>query len=103
MENEKRLIDPSAFLRTLEWECGDVCEQQEYSDHLECEVGFSREAICKLLQKAPAVDAAVVVRCKDCKHSSCNPVKLTYACNHPSGLRGFINEGFYFCSHGEKR
>ena len=44
-----------------------------------------------------------LVRCKDCKHSSCNPVKLTYACNHPLGLRGFLNEGFYFCSHGERR
>ena len=44
-----------------------------------------------------------LVWCKDCKHSSCNPVKLTYACNHPLGLRGFLNEGFYFCSHGERR
>ena len=49
------------------------------------------------------VDAVEVVRCKECKYSSCNPVKLTYGCNHPSGLRGFIHEGFYFCSYGERR
>lgn len=44
-----------------------------------------------------------VVLCKDCKYASCNPVKLTYGCQHPSGLRGFLHEGFYFCSFGERR
>ena len=57
MANEKRLIDANAFLKSLEWECGDVCEQTEYSDYLETEYGFSRDAISKLVQNAPTVDA----------------------------------------------
>ena len=60
MANE-RLIDANAFLKSLEWECGDVCEQTEYSDYLEAEYGFSRDAISQLVQNAPTVDAAPVV------------------------------------------
>ena len=62
-----------------------------------------QEALKQSIENQPTVDAVEVVRCKDCKHSACNPVKLTYACRHPSGLRGFVNEGYYFCSYGERR
>ena len=61
MASKKLLIDANAFLKSLEWECGDVCEQTEYSDYLECEYGFSREAINELVQKLPTVDAVEVV------------------------------------------
>ena len=96
MANEKRLIDANAFLKSLEWECGDVCEQTEYSDYLETEYGFSRDAISQLVQKTPTVDAVEVVRCKDCR-------KWEYDEN----FSGWCTEwrrrtlGNHFCSYGD--
>ena len=61
MKNKKRLIDANAFLKSLEWEVGDVREKNEYSDYLETEYGFSRDAINQLVQNAPTVYAVEVV------------------------------------------
>lgn len=48
-----------------------------------------------------AAGVKIPVLCKECKYSRCNPVTLTYTCGHPCGLRGWVNEGFYFCYYGE--
>ena len=61
MATEGRLIDADAFLKSLVWECGDVCERIEYSDCLYAEYGFSRKAIRKLMQNFPTIDAVEVV------------------------------------------
>lgn len=96
MANNKRLIYAEDALVGLQYISmfGDVNDNMIQ--------GAMRLARSKI-ENAPTVDAVEVVRCKDCKYSSCNPVKLTYACNHPSGLRGYLNEGFYFCNHGERK
>ena len=85
MANEKRLIDANALA-------------EQFS-----ECNFKGFVMKRLIEMQPTVDAVEVVRGKDCKHSACNPVELTYACRHPRGLRGFVNEGYYFCSYGERR
>ena len=106
MEKEKRLIDANALKEKL----------QNHHDFFVDGVGGFRYLTLKdkarvdeithciaEIVNAPTVDAVEVVRCKDCAYATCNPVKLTYGCRHPSGLRGFVNEGFYFCSYGERR
>ena len=90
MANEKRLIDANALIPKRIWVETTHGERGYVIDFND-------------LSNAPTVDAVEVVRCKDCEYSACNPINLTYACGHPSGLRGFVNEGFYFCSHGERR
>ena len=89
MANEKRLIDAYQFR----------------GKHEVAEVNGKLNSVIRYadIVNAPTVDAVEVVWCKDCKHSACNPVKLTYACRHPFGLRGFVHEGYYFCSYGERR
>lgn len=101
MENKKRLIDANALLLEIEEELAHESPffTKEQNELIDCGLRIA----AKDIRYQPTVDAVEVVLCKDCKHSACNPVKLTYACRHPSGLRGFINEGYYFCSHGERR
>ena len=90
----KRLIDANALLY-------EYCQANGCNEVIDevCPNCFT----AGLIANAPTVDAVEVVRCKDCAYATCNPVKLTYGCRHPSGLRGFVNEGFYFCSYGERR
>lgn len=64
-----------------------------------------------LIEKAPTVDAVVVTRCKDCKHSTL-PSELTQRYGKPGTLtchnrrapcnRRNVGEGD-FCSYGEPK
>lgn len=95
MIKEERLIDANVVL-AKQFTSGLSDANGNYYGH--ADVIFADD-----IANAPTVDAVEVVRCKDCAYATCNPVKLTYGCRHPSGLRGFVNEGFYFCSYGERR
>lgn len=62
-----------------------------------------RQDIIDLINNQPTVDAAAVVRCKDCKYA--------YYYNE-EGCRGFVCNGYFqyadvepndFCSYGEMR
>lgn len=101
MANKQRLIDANEFIKSLEWEYGDVFETNEYGDG---EYGFSQEAINELVQKAPTVDAVEVVRCKDCEFWG--GVTFGNVCRRWSApLAGMKNctKPDDFCSYGERR
>ena len=101
MANEKRLIDANALLGRAIREKRFVFQREDLlRDEIIVKTVYGD--LAEFINEQPTVDAVEVVRCKDCEYSQCNPVELTYACRHPSGLRGFVNEGFYFCPHGER-
>ena len=63
-------------------------------------VGEPGKAI-KLIAEAPAVDAAEVVRCEDCKrsdHSRCSTDGVLYCMKHS---RFMVDDDF--CSYGKRR
>lgn len=53
----------------------------------------------RLLEKAPAVDAVEVVRCRDCKHYK--PDEYECGCDFAGGLPYVKADDF--CSYGERR
>lgn len=55
----------------------------------------------KLMEKAPAVDAVEVVRCKDCGRGK-RGVDNIVLCNHPSGKR-ILMTAYGFCNYGQRR
>lgn len=55
----------------------------------------------KLMEKAPAVDAVEVVRCKDCGRGK-RGVDNIVLCNHPSGKR-ITMTAYGFCNYGQRR
>lgn len=74
-------------------------------------VGDAADAACKVIDDAPTIDAVVVTRCKDCKHSTL-PSELTQRYGVPGTLtchnrRAPCNRrnvgGGDFCSYGEPR
>ena len=53
-----------------------------------------------ILREAPTVDAAEVVRCRECKH--CDPEN--YHCDHPMGTAAPLKrKPDDFCSYGERK
>lgn len=72
-------------------------------------IGDAADAACRVIDSAPTVDAEVITRCKDCKHSTL-PSKLTrrygklwtLTCHNmhaPSNRRNVGSNDF--CSYGE--
>lgn len=59
---------------------------------------FYPTAVRRAIEKAPAIDAELVVRCKDCKHMGPHP---NYRwCNVWHAINGMGDEGF--CNYGER-
>lgn len=56
--------------------------------------------LIRLLEKAPTVDAAPVVRCKECKHSY--EVLSGWCCSYGVCVDCIVPEDFY-CANGERR
>ena len=90
-----RLIDAGKAKLALDWSL----------------VGDAADAACKVIDDAPTVDAVVVTRCKDCKHSTL-PSELTQrygkpgtlTCHNmhaPSNRRNVGSDDF--CSYGEPK
>ena len=72
-------------------------------------LGNSPNEICmpwseveRMLRGLPAVDAAPVIRCKDCKHWG-----VVDGCNWMTCMKGILtgwgNKGYGFCSYGERK
>ena len=59
-----------------------------------------------VVEKAPAVDAVEVVRCKDCKHRTEYFDSGMYVCKHEQcpvcGKAAFVADD-HFCGYGERR
>ena len=55
----------------------------------------------KLMEKAPAVDAVPVVRCKDCKHYEIHKPKVLENCERNGYLIPMKPDDF--CSYGERK
>ena len=86
MANEKRLI---CLDETLE-----ATHREIYWTESE------QAAVRSFLVKQPKVDAAEVVRCKDCVHCEVTPDCLRW-CNVWNGINGMGDEGF--CNYGERK
>ena len=67
----------------------------EYDKHHVGAPGGAR----KLIEKAPAVDAVPVVRCKDCKHMEKDVVGRL--CHVWGGYNGMGDDGY--CNYGERK
>ena len=74
-------------------------------------IGDAADAACRVIDNAPTVDAVVVVRCKDCAHSTL-PSELTQRYGKPGTLtchnrRAPCNRRNVgsndFCSYGEPK
>ena len=70
--------------------------------------GWDNMGVRNLIMRQKAVDAAPVVRCRDCKHweMTCTLYEIRYGyCNnmhnHVSSHR--MPEENYYCPHGERR
>ena len=83
MANEKRLIEANDL-----WQKTFVCD----------EVAEVR----KFIENAPTVDAAEVVRCKDCEFCYYNSSNDTYKCGSMNGMYRTVKTDD-FCSYGERR
>lgn len=74
-------------------------------------IGDAADAACRVIDNAPTVDAVVVTRCKDCKHSTL-PSELTRRYGKPGTLtchnrhspcnRRNVGEND-FCSYGDPK
>lgn len=85
-----RLIDAEALRREI-----DYCDFDSQTDKL---------TICQQINEAPAVDAELVTRCKDCKKSGQTESGKRY-CSEPMGaFYGCIPvEDDFFCSGGVRK
>ena len=64
------------------------------------EKGFLPAIVQRSIERAPAVDAVEVVRCKKCKH--CDPE--SYHCDHHMGTAAPLRRKPYdFCSYGKRK
>lgn len=90
-----RLIDADQAKLSLDWTL----------------IGDAADAACRVIDNAPTVDAVVVTRCKDCKHSTL-PSELTQRYGKPGTLtchnrhspcnRRNVGEND-FCSYGDPK
>ena len=64
------------------------------------EKGFLPAIVQRAIERAPAVDAVEVVRCRECKHFRRNPENDTY-CGAVGGLSD--PEEHDFCSYGYRK
>ena len=95
VSNGKRLIDANAFLKDI-LTAGIGKRIIEYS---ESDIGY-------MIRKRPTVDAAEVVRCRDCKHhyweqEPCHG-KTVHYCELPH-MRGVEVFKEFFCYYGERK
>ena len=75
--------------------CNEVCSE-EPCESSDCDwMAF--------IDKEPAADVVVVVRCRDCKHSyRIDGAKEEYDCAKISAFAKFF-PGDHFCSYGERK
>jgi hypothetical protein len=66
-----------------------------------------RKSVLRIVDEQPTIDAAPVVRCKDCKHgeSSVNALgESSCCCNNPDvGFYEWLLDEDDFCSYGERK
>lgn len=94
-----RLIDADAWIEAH-------CEGCKYRENGICE---KNDPICgsvELMNEAPTIDAALIVRCNFCKHYDAKYENCEFHSNPP----GFFDPGLDvemkpddFCSYGERR
>lgn len=99
MKNEKRLIDANALLENVQF--------RSPIDNKNAEVIAGCVDITRrLIENAPTVDAAEVVRCKDCKHLNVLNRKEIYA-HCPKTNTVFLpfelDTRTHFCSCGARK
>lgn len=92
MENEKRLTDVNPIIRNL------TAMKSMYD-------AIALDGMIKALEDAPAVEAAEVVRCKDCKHKGwiqdpCHGKSVDFCNVFDSTIN---NPEKCFCYYGERR
>lgn len=92
MENEKRLTDVNPIIRNL------TAMKSVYD-------AIALDGMIKALEDAPAVEAAEVVRCKDCKHKGwiqdpCHGKSVDFCNVFDSTIN---NPEKCFCYYGERR
>ena len=102
MANEMRLIDANALKDSF---C-QACSTNKRYHRTDDECRSKRDSYgngcfkMRLIDQAPTLDAAPVVRCEDCKH--CDPEN--WHCDHPMGTAlPFSRKPDDFCSYGERR
>ena len=81
-----------------------VSEQtvSKYISSAECKAIRSGAILMlEMVDKAPAVDATVVVRCGDCIHDGMSECPLCYIENHT--MRFINHDGNWYCSCGERK
>jgi len=93
MATEKRLIDANALDSKLE------ALVQKYAAQGRNEVAKDYSFVQTVLLTAPTVDAAEVVRCKDCKHYLWDDFDGCYVCMK---LGKYTTRDFW-CAHGERK
>lgn len=84
-----RLIDADAYKKLHRKKCTGDCGVCNFV------YGYGKDDICGLIDQALTIDAAPVVRCKDCEYFGTNDENVPY-CVNPFGLddpkpNGFCN------------
>ena len=90
-KNDKRLIDANALISYI-----DECSQES---RFRAYYGYAKSFI----NDAPTIDAAPVVRCRECKHAWIHPCGYVYC--HRDGRNAYemtFNLDS-FCSYGERK
>ena len=100
MANEKRLIDANALL-------GDIAEELAYESPVYTAdqnkwIDTGLRIAAHNIRRQPTVDAAEVVRCKDCEFCYYNSSNDTYKCRSMNGMYRTVKADD-FCSYGERR
>lgn len=87
-----RLIDADAYKALHCKVCPGDCGA--------CGFVYGKDDICGLIDKAPIIDAVLVVRCKDCAYFGMNDENVPY-CFNRFGLDDPEQNGF--CNYGRKK
>ncbi len=99
MVNEKRRLEE--FKNDLKNEFIIRCNGNDYNKLNLLRISDIIDRIYEKYSTLPTVDAAEVVRCKDCKHWNQSGGLESY-CTNPDGLDNYARHDD-FCSYGERK
>ena len=95
MANEKRLIDAYTLAEEIESLAITVAgKPAKWND--------AKHSVLRILGEQPDVDAAEVVRCKDCIFASLNTSNGTFKCTTYNGMHRTV-EAWEYCFYGERK
>lgn len=99
-----RLIDADALEELFREVIGGIAKEPEMTGNLEHMIRASATVV-QMIQDAPTVERAEIVRCRDCKHRGNSKKCVLSAISEDKDFPLFMldNRGDWFCADGERQ